>query len=169
VGGDVVSAPSAWALQQAVACFQSLSASDAPDTDQDALSLAGDDVHDMLRRVILAAGEAASFAEAIETRIEALQGRLVRYKAREQQLRATAFSVMDVLGETKFVQPEFTATIRAGSETAVITDEELVPMEYKRTTISLNKSAINAALRQGVVIPGVERSNALPSLALKVK
>jgi hypothetical protein len=164
-----MSVPSAWALQQAIACFQSLSAGEQPDTDYEALNLAGDDVYDMLRRVILAAGEAGAFADAIEARIEALQGRLARYKAREQQLRATAFSVMDVLGETKFVQPEFTASIRAGSQRPTITDETLVPAEYKRTVVSVDKSAISAACKDGVVIPGVEMSNALPSLTIRIK
>ena len=164
-----MTAPSSWHLQQAIACFQSLQHADQPDTDENALNLAGDDVYELLRRVLLAAGEAAAFADSVGARIEALQARATRYKAREQQLRSTAFSVMDVLGETKFVQPEFTASIRAGSQRPVITDETLIPDEYKRSVVSVDKTAINAACKEGVVIPGVEWSNALPSLILKVK
>lgn len=83
-----------------------------------------------------------------------------RYEAREQSLRACAFSVMDTLCETKITDPEFTATIRAGSQRPTVTDETLIPDQYKKTVVTIDKTAINAAVKEGVVIPGVELSSA---------
>lgn len=164
-----VKAPSSWQLEQAMSCFQAMQRSADPETDMAALEIASDDVYAMLYRVIRAANEAEAFADANETRITDLKDRKTRYEERARHLRATAFAVMDVLGETKITQPDFTVSIRAGSQRPVITDEALIPAEYKRTVVTVDKTSINQAVKDGLVIPGVELSNALPSLSIRTK
>jgi hypothetical protein len=162
-------APSAWQLEQAMSCFQSLERNFNPETDGEALDIAQGDVHVLLSRVIRAAVEADSFAAAVALRIGDMQERRQRYESRRDALRATAFAVMDALELKKITDPEFTVTIRAGSQRPMITDESAIPDEYKKTVISVDKVAINQAVKDGVVIPGVELSNALPSLNIRTK
>lgn len=161
--------PSAWQLEQAMACFQSLERNADSETDMQAVETAEGDIYQMLYRVIRAAGEAEAFADAVAARIDDLTARKQRYTERARQLRGTAFAVMDVLGERNITQPDFTATIRAGSQRPVIADETAIPDEYKKITVTVDKAAINAAIKDGVVIPGVELSNALPSLTIRTK
>jgi len=165
----MTNSPSAWQIEQAMSVFQSLERNFNPETDGEALEIAQSDVHTMLHRVIRAALEAESFADAVALRVKDLAERKARYERRAEQLRGVAFAVMDVLGEQKITQPDFTASIRAGSQRPTVVDEDAVPMEYKRTVISVDKVAINTAIKDGVVIPGVEMSNAFPSLSIRSK
>jgi hypothetical protein len=165
--------PSQWQIDQAMSCLVALRHREQISGDDDELSLlidgAEQNVEALLRAVINAALENESTADAIKERIDLLKFRQDRYKRRADALRGTAFAMMDALGMTKFAMPEFTASIRAGSVRPVITDENEVPDEYKKTEVSIDKSAIADAVKNGVVIPGVELSNSMPSLTLKVK
>jgi len=160
---------SGWQIEQAMSVFQSLERNFNPETDCEALEIAQTDVHTMLHRVIRAAMEAESMSEMCKARAADLAERKARYDRRAEQLRGVAFAVMDVLGESKIVAPDFTVSIRSGSQRVIITDENAVPDEYKKTVVSVDKKAVNDAAKEGVVIPGVEWSNALPSLTIRSK
>lgn len=165
--------PSQWQIDQAMSCLAALRHREQISGDDDELSLlidgAEQNIEDILRAVINAALENASMEDAIKERMALLKFRQDRYKRRADALRGTAFAMMDALGLSKFTMPEFTASIRAGSVRPVVTDENEVPDEYKKTEIIIDKIAIADAVKNGVVIPGVELSNSMPSLTLKVK
>ena len=161
--------PSAYQEMQILSCFQALERNFNPETDEEALDVARGDVYEILNRVIRAALEADSFADAVDNRISVLQDRKKRYENRRDTLRATAFAVMDVLGLQKHAEADFTASVRVGSQKAVVVDEDAVPAEYKKTVVSVDKTAINQAVKDGVVVPGVEMSNGLPSLSIRTK
>jgi hypothetical protein len=139
--------------------------------DEDALNdLLGDeagDVRDILARLLRAAEHAKTMAAAAEVRADEIKARRDRYKRRNEAFRATAFAILDAMGERKFELPDLTATVRAGVASAVITDETALADEYIRVTRAPDKAAILADLKQGVVIKGAELSNGIPSIQIR--
>lgn len=173
-----MTAPSAWQIEQAMSALMSgraaLLAND-PDlaADEaamsDALRAETDDVFALLHRMLRASVAARSMADAAEEMAANITARRDRYKRRADALRSTVFAAMDALGIPKIELPDLTASIARGKPAALITDEQALPDEYWRTTRAVNKTAINDAIKQGVVIPGVEMTNAIPSLQVRTK
>lgn len=173
-----MTAPSAWQIEQAMSALMSgraaLLAND-PDlaADEaamsDALRAETEDVFALLHRMLRASVAARSMADAAEEMAANITARRDRYKRRADALRSTVFAAMDALGIPKIELPDLTASIARGKPAALITDETALPDEYWRTTRAVNKAAINDAIKQGVVIPGVEMTNSIPSLTVRTK
>jgi len=176
-----VNAPNAWQIEQAMSALMSgraaLLAAD-PDLaaiawDEAALSEAlkpeTDDVFALLHRILRASVQARAMADAADKMLDDLTARRDRYKRRAETMRGTVFAAMDALGIPKIELPDLTASIARGKPAALITDEAALPDEYWRTTRAVNKSAINDAIKNGVVVPGVEMTNAIPSLQVRTK
>lgn len=127
------------------------------------------EVYDLVRRLIRFALDAASLAEAADTRAAALSARRDRFKRRAESARAAAFGMMDALGETKLADAEFTVSIAAGRQGLVLTDEALIPEQFQRVTRAPDKAAIAAAIKAGQIIPGAELLNGAPILTIRSK
>lgn len=173
-----MTAPSAWQIEQAMSALMSgRAALIASDQDlaadeaamSDALRSETDDVFALLHRMLRASVAARSMADAAEEMAANITARRDRYKRRADALRSTVFAAMDALGIPKIELPDLTASIARGKPATIITDEAALPDEYWRTTRAVNKAAIADALKQGVVIPGVETTNAIPSLQVRTK
>jgi hypothetical protein len=170
--------PNAWQIEQAMSALMSgraaLLAND-PDlaADEAALSEAlkpeTDDVFALLHRILRASVQARAMADAADKLIDDLTARRDRYKRRAETMRGTVFAAMDALNLPKIELPDITASIAKGKPAALITDETALPDEYWRTTRAVNKAAINDAIKSGVVVPGVEMTNAIPSLQVRTK
>jgi hypothetical protein len=159
----------AWASARA----RLLSEDSALEHDQAALDeLLGDaegDVEEVLARLLRAARDAKAMAEASAGLIEDMRARKERYQRRNEAFRSTAFAILTALERNKVELPDLTASIRAGQPSVQIVDHEVIPDEYVRVTRAPDKAAIMADLRVGVVIPGVELSNSLPTLSVRTK
>lgn len=171
-------APSAWQIEQAMSALMSgRAALIANDPDlaadeaamSDALRAETEDVFVLLHRMLRASVAARSMADAAEEMAANITARRDRYKRRADALRSTVFAAMDALGIPKIELPDLTASIARGRPTAIITNELDLPEEYTRTTVKPNMEAIRVALKDGVVIPGVEMSNSIPSLTVRTK
>lgn len=169
--------PSAWAMEQAMSALMSGRAAMEADPDLAgdeaailaALSVETQDVMEMIHAVLRASVEARASADAADTMLRDMTARRDRYRRRGDALRATAFAAMDALGLPRVEWPDLTASIARGRPTAIVTDEAALPAEYTRTTVTPDKAAINEAIKQGVVIPGVEMSNAIPTIQVRTK
>ncbi len=171
---DPTIAPSAWKIQQALAVAQAFAArlrEAEPDLDEDTLLLAlssETEAETLLNSVLRAGEEAATMAEAIKARIDALTTRHARYTKRKADARATAFAIMDALGVAKFTSPEFTATIRGGAASVVVTDEAALPdFVMRQPPPAPDKAAILKMLKAGQTLPGAELANGMPTLSVR--
>jgi len=126
-------------------------------------------IEDSLRRILAAIIENDYLADAAKARIETIRQRQERFRKKSESLRGVAFAIMDALEMRRIVDPEFTASIRSGSDSVVITDETQIPDEYWRVERKIDKAKLNADVKVGVVIPGAELRNAMPSLAIRTK
>lgn len=174
-----MNAPSGYKIERVMSEWMSVRArilTEDPDLENDEASISSiigpedGDVLDILSRVLLAAQHAASLSDAAEAMAKTLTGRAKRYLSRSDKLRETALAIMEIMGDKKVEFPTVTATVRAGKEHVIITNETLIPEEYLKTTKAPIKSAIHDDIKlHGVVIPGAELSNAAPILTLRSK
>lgn len=170
-------APSAWAIQQAMSALMSGRAAMEADPDlagdeaaiSAALSVETQDVFELIHRVLQASTHARARAEMADTMLHDLAARRDRYRRRGDTLRATAFAAMDALGLPRVEWPDLTASIARGRQTPIVTNELDLPEEYTLTTVRPNMEAIRTDIKQGVVIPGVEVTNGIPTLQVRTK
>jgi hypothetical protein len=173
-------APSAYKLEQAFSALQSARARIADDGELiddatgeilDISRIEGDAIA-LLHQTLRAAVEAEAMAKMVKERMDILQGRLDRYKARVDSLRGAAFAAMDVLEMARVELPDLTASMAKGSPSLVITNAAELPSAYLRVvpeTRAPDKAAIAASLKAGIPVPGAELSNSLPKLTIRTR
>jgi hypothetical protein len=171
-------APSAYKIEQALSVWQGARArllmeDESLEHDQQALEeILGqetEEVEEALARTVRAAVFAKSQAEAASKMIDDLQARRQRYLNRDQSLRGTALAIMSAMEWKKREAPDFTVSIRAPHQSVKITDEAAVPDEYVKVTRTPDKTALMADLKVGVVIPGAELAEGLPSISVRTR
>lgn len=170
--------PSNYALEQAmitlVAARQRL-LNDDPDilNDErlfsDMLEGESGNAMDVLDQVVRAAIIAENMEDAARVMQTDLATRVARFAARKNTLRGIAFAAMESIGTKKLERPDFTASIRNGQPSVIITDADAVPDAYVRLERKLDKTAIAAALKAGETVPGAEYSNGLASITIRTK
>ena len=126
-------------------------------------------VEDILGRLLRAARDAKAMAEASAGLIEDMQARKARYARRNEAFRATAFAIMTALDRVKLELPDLSASIRAGSPSVQITDEDAVPDLYVHMERRIDKQTIASVLKSGGEVPGAVLSNSLPTLSLRTR
>ena len=83
-------------------------------------------------------------------------GALMAFTANnKKRLRDNLLSSMQTTGKTKFRTEKHSFSIR-NSQFVDITDESLIPNEYKEATYKFHKKDIGAALKSGVVVSGAQ-------------
>lgn len=166
--------PNAFRMEQAFAALQSAHARIAqgedfdPDTGEviDIEALQGD-AEALLHATLRAAVWAETMADAAKERAREIAARAKRYEARGQALRSAVFAAMDALGQKKVELPDVTAVIRSGVQSALITDEELLPAEFRiYQPPKTDRNGLTKALKNGLQTEGATLSNGFPSLQL---
>lgn len=168
--------PSAWRIETAMATWGAARArllSDDPDLARDEAALSEllgpeeGDVESILARLLRGAVRAGGMAEAAKGMASDLMDRHDRYSRRAEEMRRTAFAILDATGRRKIELPDLTATIRAGVPALAPIDDAFLPEEYWRVSRVPDKGAIVSAIRAGRDVPGAFMANGLPSLAIR--
>ena len=174
-----MNAPSGYRIEAALSAWQSTRArliADDPSLANDEgggidelLGPEAGDVKDILSRLLTAVQHAEAMADGAAEMITNIQARQKRYKARAEQFRGTIFAILDAIGERKAEFPHGTISIGKARDVALITDEAAVPDEYATevTTRKIDKAAVLADLKQGVVIEGATLTNGMPTLTIR--
>ncbi len=169
-----MSAPSPHRIEFAIAEAQRLLAILTPEEREDEATLLGaiegeTDALEVLRRVVLAAEEAGTVADALKPTIQARQERKRRAELREERYRMVAGAMMAALGITKHVDPEFTITTRPGKPKLIVTDEDAIPLRFCVPTYKVEAAAVRAALETGEDVPGATLSNGTDIVTIRTK
>lgn len=173
---NAVTPPSGYRLEQALSAWQSTRArllADDPDLAHDEAALvellgdADGDVQGILARLLRGAVHAAAMASSAQDMATNLRARQDRYKRRADTMRATAFAILDAIGQRRVELPDLTAAIRTGVPSVVVTDEMDLPDTYIRVTRAPDKAALLTDLKRGVEIPGAQLSNSAPTIMIK--
>jgi Gp157 protein len=146
---------------------------DFPSADEDTLrdTLEGiTDLHEMIAAVIRSALVDEALQGGLCSRLEDMRLRMARLEERGLKKRQLALEAMTEVGLTKLEQSDFTASARAGSQSLVVTSEDLIPEVYwLPQSPKLSRQALLGELKRGSNIPGAELSNPHPVLMVRTK
>lgn len=95
--------------------------------------------------------------EAIKAAKQAMAEREKRNKKREDELTGYLLANMEKRGMTKISCPYFSIKLKKCPPSVGVTNEDLVPDNYRRTKVevSLDKMKMLQEMKVGVIIPGV--------------
>lgn len=142
-----------------------------PDDDPDKLGMMNIDgdyealIEWALKRRLAAMCNENSCNEAAEI----YKKRASMFSNQKERMGEVVKMLMNAAGEKKYKGVSGTATIRAVAPKPIITDEALVPEAYKKIAVSIDKTAINKAVKDGEAIPGVALDNGGETISIRTK
>src|SRR5476649_451485 len=118
------------------------------------------DLHEIVQAIIRSAITDEALATGLKCRITDMQDRLSRLQDRATKRRQIACDVMIELDLKKLNAPDFTASIREGTPSLMVINEDAVPSIYwQPSEPRLNRQELAYELKQGAEIAGVALSN----------
>ena len=93
-----------------------------------------------------------------------------RFEARAQKKRELVWTVMERANIKKIAVADFTAGLRTGKSSVVVTDESTIPPVYWiKQQPKLDRINLYKALCNGAVVIGATLANAPPTLTVRTK
>jgi len=128
------------------------------------------DLHEIVQAIIRSAITDEALATGLKCRIADMQDRLTRLQDRASKRRQIARDVMIELDLKKLNAPDFTASIREGTPSLVVIDEDAVPKIYwEPSEPRLRRQVLASDLKQGAEIAGAVLSNPEPILSVRTR
>src|SRR5215207_9689687 len=120
--------------------------------------------------VIRSALEDAQLADALKARIEQMKERLGRIETTAEKKRQLALAAMEEADIDKFLEPDFTVSVRAAPPGVIIVNEQDIPEGFWiPQPPKLDKRQILEALKAGTAVMGAELANTRITLAVRTK
>jgi hypothetical protein len=128
------------------------------------------DLHEIVVAIIRAALQDEALASGLRCRLNDMQDRLSRLQDRASKRRQIARDVMSELDLKKITAPDFTVSMRAGTPSLTIINEDEVPSIYWTPgEPKLNRTRLAHELKNGAEIEGVALSNPEPVLSVRTR
>ena len=128
------------------------------------------DLHEIVQAIIRSAITDEALATGLKCRIADMQDRLTRLQDRASKRRQIARDVMIELDLKKLNAPDFTASIREGTPSLMVIDEDAVPKIYwEPSEPRLRRQVLASDLKQGEEIAGAALSNPEPVLSVRTR
>jgi Siphovirus Gp157 len=144
-----------------------------PDADEDTIrdTLEGiTSLHELIAETIRSALIDEALQGGLRSRLQDMKDRLARLEARAVKKREIALEAMSEADLRKIEQPDFTASVRAGSHALVVVAEREIPEPYwLPQPPKLDRQAVLGALKQGQDVTGAQLSNPKQVLSVRTK
>jgi len=128
------------------------------------------DFNEILTTIVRRIEDTKALVIGTKDRLDELQTRKERFEHRVYTLRELAFRIMQAADLAKVEMAEATLSLRAGTPQLIgDADPRTMPDELCKISRSLDRTAIKAALKDGVTVPGFSLSNSPPSLTIRIK
>jgi hypothetical protein len=128
------------------------------------------DLHEIVGAIIRSALADEALVMGLKCRVSDMQGRLDRLQERAAKRRAIAKDAMVELDLKKLTAPDFTASLRDGSPTLMVLNEDAVPSIYWQPgEPKLKRQILAYDLKQGTEIKGVALSDPEPVLSVRTR
>lgn len=112
--------------------------------------------------------ECEAIVAGCKAQSEVLLGRGAKFAARKDRIRALIEQAMLIADLPTAKRPTATVTVKRTPPKPIIADESLIPARFFRVPPPvLDKVAINAAVKDGETIPGVQFDNGGVSLQIR--
>lgn len=120
-----------------------------------------------IENALLYAEQLKADADEIGDYVKRLNERAKAKKNTAESIKNYIIARMQEAGESKFETMRIRASLRVvAANKTVITDEKLLPVQFLRTKIEPDTTAIKTALKNGTLVPGAEL---IDSVSLTVK
>jgi hypothetical protein len=144
-----------------------------PAADEDTLldTLEGiTELNEMIAAVIRSALVDEALQVGLRSRLDDMKQRLTRLELQCEKKRQLALDAMTEVSLRKLEQPDFTASVRAGSPALVVVSEGEIPQSYwVQQPARLDRQSLLADLKRGDEVPGVQLGNPKPTLTVRTK
>ena len=128
------------------------------------------DFNEVAAEVVRSALLDEAMADGLSQYIERLQGRLRRLAERAKARRQIVRDAMVEVDLRKVVAPDLTFSVRPGSPSLVVVDEQVIPEPYwRQQKPRLDRIQLTSDLKRGVAIAGATLSNPEPVLSVRVR
>ncbi len=128
------------------------------------------ELHEIIAAIIRSALIDEALHVGLRSRLEDMKERLSRLEDRAAKKRQLALEAMSEVGLRKLEQPDFTASLRAGSPHLIVVAEDAIPSPYwVPQPPKLDRQSLLAELRRGGEVPGTQLSNQVPTLSVRTK
>ena len=128
------------------------------------------DLPDLIRTIIRSSLEDELLIVALKHRVDDMQERLSRIKARFEKKRALACWAMTSADIDKIQAEDFSLSLRQGPSRLEISDEERIPSEFLVSQApKLDRAGLIAVLKRGDVVPGAILVNGEMHIAVRVR
>ena len=127
-------------------------------------------LHEMIAAVIRSTLVDQALCAGLCLRLDDMKLRMMRLEERAAKKRTLVLEVMSEVGLGKLEQPDFTASVRAGTPSLVVTSEDVIPEVYwLPQPPKLDRQTLLAELKRGDPIPGAQLGNPKPVLTVRTK
>ena len=144
-----------------------------PDLDDETLAdtLEGlTDLNEILAAFIRSALDDEALADALSTRLGEMKVRLERLTQRAKTKRSLVLEAMTKAELKRLLEPDFTVSVRAGTQTLEVIEEERIPDDYwKPQPAKLDRQRMIHDLRAGHAIAGAQLGPRTSQLSVRVK
>jgi hypothetical protein len=128
------------------------------------------DLYEIIQAIVRSAIHDEALVSALKSRISDMNARLERLADRASKRRQIARDVMVELDLKKLDAPDFTASIREGTPSLVVIDEDAVPKTYwSPGEPRLRRQILAHDLKRGEEVAGVTLSNPEPVLSVRTR
>lgn len=125
---------------------------------------------DVLTGLIRLGEDARTMRDATKTQLDNLKARSERFGRRLEVTRSLMHSILNVANLKKVELPEATVYLRNNPQQLIgEPDGDALPDEFVKIKRMADRAAIKAALQAGRELPGLQLSNAPPSIMVMVK
>jgi hypothetical protein len=128
------------------------------------------DLHEVVAVVVRSALVDEALVEGLKGHIRDLQDRQHRLAERAGKRRQVARDAMAEVDIKKIAAPDFTVSVRLGSPSLVVVEEDAIPASYwEPREPRLDRLALIKDLKSGVPVAGAGLSNPQPVLSVRIK
>jgi hypothetical protein len=123
---------------------------------------------EVIDQILVRIATLEAYQDGVQDTIGKMKGRADRLDMQAARLKASLMMALDTIGAKKMERPTATLSLAKSPDKAVITNEADLPSSFliEKTTVSPDRKAILAALKEGTAIPGAELSNGGVSLRI---
>ena len=112
--------------------------------------------------------ECAAIVAGCKAQISVYQDRATKFDMRATRIRALIEQAMTIADLPTAKRPTATVTVKRTPPKPIIADESLIPSRFFKTPAPvLDRAAINAAVKDGETVPGVQMDNG--GISLKIR
>jgi hypothetical protein len=141
-----------------------------PDDDPDKVEMMDieGDYSSLMKWALIKRNEHISTSNAAKELSDKYKAREKSFKSKADNMKSIIEMLMDTANEVKFTCEVGTASKRNVPPKPIVTDESKLPEKYIKITKSVDKTAINKDVKDGLEIDGVAMDNGGTSLTIRI-